>query len=107
MAFIATETTAGGGERTLGVVRAIADPDNVEAEFGIIVRSELKGEGLGELLMRKLIDYQRAHGTQRLVATVLAENDRMLELGRDLGFQADSAPAEPGVRRIALALHDR
>ena len=72
-----------------GVVRAVADPDNVEAEFGIIVRSEMKGEGLGELLMKQIIDYLRRHGTQRLVATVLNENTRMLQLARDLGFREE------------------
>ncbi|MCK7501368.1 MAG: hypothetical protein MZW92_73215 [Comamonadaceae bacterium] len=33
----------------------VADPDNVDAEFGIVVRSDLKGGGLGERLMDKLI----------------------------------------------------
>mgnify|MGYP000877994992 CR=1 FL=1 len=89
MAFVATAPAEGGGgapEETLGVVRATCDPDNDSAEFGIVVRSDLKGGGLGELLMRKLIDHLRARGTKRLVATVLRENARMLELARDLGF---------------------
>ena len=104
MAFLATTTDADGQERTLGVARAVADPDNVEAEFGIIVRSELKGRGLGELLLAKLIRTLREQGTQRLVATVLAENNRMLELARDLGFRDDPSRREPGTRAIALDL---
>ncbi|WP_341889675.1 bifunctional acetate--CoA ligase family protein/GNAT family N-acetyltransferase [Variovorax sp. YR752] len=104
MAFVATAPAADGIEQTLGVVRAVADPDNVEAEFGIIVRSELKGEGLGELLMQQIIDYLRQHGTQRLVATVLAENTRMLELARELGFAESPNPDEPGTRWIELPL---
>jgi acetyltransferase len=47
MAFVATARPAQGGddrvEETLAVVRAACDPDNQEAEFGIIVRSDLKG----------------------------------------------------------------
>ncbi len=105
MAFVATERDAQGVERTLGVVRAIADPDNVEAEFGIIVRSEVKGEGLGELLMTQMIDYLRQHGTQRLVATVLNENTRMLQLARDLGFREEAHKHEPGTRWIELDLN--
>jgi len=104
MAFVATVPGPDGIEQTLGVVRAIADPDNVEAEFGIIVRSELKGEGLGELLMQQIIDYLRQHGTQRLVATVLAENTRMLQLARELGFAESPNPDEPGTRWIELPL---
>jgi acetyltransferase len=104
MAFVAAAPGSDGKEQTLGVVRAIADPDNVEAEFGIIVRSELKGAGLGELLMDKLIRTLREQGTQFLVATVLSENQRMLELARELGFADDPARGEPGTRAIRLAL---
>ena len=94
IAFIATELDAQGAERTLGVARAVIDPDNRDAEFGIIVRSSLKGEGLGELLMHKLIRTLRERGTRRLVATVLLENQRMLDLARQLGFTL--LPAVPG-----------
>jgi acetyltransferase len=91
-------------EETLGVARAICDPDNRDAEFGIMVRSDLKGGGLGEILMRKLIAHLRARGTQRLVATVLRENERMLELSRDLGFQMDAQQDDPTAWAIHLPL---
>ena len=87
MAFVATAVLGGGGEETLGVARAIGDPDNQTAEFGVIVRSDIKGGGLGERLMRKLIDHFRARGTRCMVGTVLHENVRMLQLARDLGFK--------------------
>jgi acetyltransferase len=87
MALLAVERDAAGVEHTLGVARAIADPDNADAEFAIIVRSDLKGGGLGRLLMDKLVAYQRSQGTQRLVGTVLRENQRMLQLAAELGFQ--------------------
>ncbi len=89
MAFIATAADEQGQDQTLGVARAVADPDNLGAEFGIVVRSDLKGGGLGRLLMDTLIDYQRGRGTLSLHGTVLAENTRMLELARDLGFHVD------------------
>jgi acetyltransferase len=104
MAFIAIAPGPDGLPQTQGVVRALADPDNISAEFGIIIRSELKGGGLGQLLMNKLISYQRSHGTQQLVATILTENRRMLELARSLGFR-DAARQEGGdVRSIVLDL---
>jgi acetyltransferase len=102
MALIAVEPDDDGGERTLGVVRAIADPDNASAEFAIVVRSDLKGLRLGELLLRRIIDVQREHGTGRLVATVLPENTRMLDLARRLGF-AERGSAD-GTRFIELPL---
>jgi acetyltransferase len=104
MAFIATAPLAAGGEETLGVVRATCDPDNHDAEFGIVVRSDLKGGGLGLILMRKLIAYLRARGTRRLVATVLRENRRMLELAAELGFATAAEQPEPETWAISLAL---
>lgn len=105
MAFVALAPGPDGQLQTLGVVRALADPDNIEAEFGVIVRSELKGSGLGRLLMEKMIAYLRAQGTQRLVATVLDYNDRMLKLAKELGFKQDPAPRDgEGTKAIFLAL---
>jgi acetyltransferase len=104
MAFVAVETGPDGEERTLGVVRAIADPDNVSAEFGIVIRSDMKGLRLGQLLMQRIIDYQRGQRTQKLVATVLAENTRMLELARQLGFVERPSDQGEGIRYVELAL---
>ena len=104
MAFIAVAPGPDGAPQTLGVARALTDPDNFSAEFGIIVRSSLKGTGLGRILLGKLIDYQRANGTQQLVATVLRENQRMLELAYSLGFRDALAQHEEDTRDIVLEL---
>jgi acetyltransferase len=95
MAFIATRIGADGTEETLGAVRAAIDPDNIGAEFGVIVRSDLKGSGLGHKLMSKLIEHLRSRGTQRIVGTVLRVNRGMLELARSLGFQETTNPSDP------------
>ncbi len=107
MAFIAVAPGPDGAPQTLGVARALADPDNRSAEFGIIVRSSLKGTGLGRILLGKLIDYQRANGTQQLVATVLRENQRMLELAYSFGFRDALAQPEADTRDIVLELKGR
>ena len=106
MAFVAQAPGPDGQLQTLGVARAMVDPDNVDAEFGVIVRSELKGSGLGRLLMEKLVAYLRAQGTQRLVATVLDHNERMLKLARDMGFQEDPTKKNgaEGTKGIFMAL---
>lgn len=90
MAFIATQPRPDGGEDTLGAVRVTVDPDNDSAEFGLIVRSDLKGQGLGRRLMRKMIEYLQARGTQHMVGTVLRINTGMLGLAQALGFQEAS-----------------
>jgi acetyltransferase len=103
MAFIATREREQGGWETLGVARAIADPDNVSAEFAIIVRSDLKGQGLGKILMTRLIDYCRNHGTQRLEGEALSQNQPVLNLTRQLGFKISPA-AEAGTMFMRLDL---
>jgi len=89
MAFIATCEREAGRFETLGVARAIADPDNVSAEFAIIVRSDLKGQGLGAILLRKLIAYCRSRGTRELIGEALSDNRRLLSLVRHFGGAID------------------
>lgn len=103
MAFIATAQMPNGQSETLGVVRAVTDPENAVAEYGIIVRSDIKGRGLGRLLFEKIIRYARSRGTRTIVGDVLKENTRMLDLTRQLGFTV-SRSEEPGIMRVALDL---
>jgi acetyltransferase len=87
MAFIATRKCDDDTWETLGVARVIFDPDNVSAEFAIIVRSELKGKGLGWLLMNKLIQHCRDRGTLEIVGETLTYNKGLIALVRDFGFK--------------------
>jgi acetyltransferase len=103
MAFIATRQNADGAWETLGVARAIADPDNVAAEFAIIVRSDLKGKKLGRILMEKLIDYCRRRGTRQMVGEALRYNQGLLRLVRGLGFEVTPSP-EPDIVSLRLDL---
>jgi acetyltransferase len=103
MAFVATAPDDAGVPQTLGVVRAISDPDGTRAEFAIIVRSDLKGLGLGRALLDKMIRYCRARGIRLLVGQVLPENRRMLDLAKSLGFQ-HRYDREAGVEEVHLEL---
>jgi acetyltransferase len=86
MAFIADARNKYGESETLGVVRIAADPDNFQAELGIIVRSDMQRQGLGRILADKMIRYCRERGIQEIVGTVLSDNKRMLSLADKLGF---------------------
>lgn len=86
MAFVARGAGPDGAMTTLGVVRAIASPDNSEAEFAVAVRSDLKRVGLGRVLMEKIIRYCRGRGTRRIVGAALGDNRAMAELARAVGF---------------------
>jgi acetyltransferase len=104
MAFIAVRADGESEEQTLGVVRATADPDNLEAEFAIVVRSDLKGRGLGRLLLDKMIRYLRSRGTERVVGFVLHENLAMRDLALSQGFALDRAGSDADALRFVLAL---
>ena len=103
MAFIATRETTPGEFETLGVVRVIADPDNVAAEFAIIVRSDIKGQGLGYILLDKIITYCRQRGTRRIVGEALAHNKGVIDLVRHFDFEV-GASADAGTVMLRLDL---
>jgi len=86
MAFIATIPGPEGGHETIGVVRAATKPDNSSAEFAIVVRSDQKGQGLGKLLMKKIIAYCQGRGTGAIHGQALLENKGMQGLAEKVGF---------------------
>lgn len=102
MAFVAVRHTVQGDE-ILGVTRAISDPDNVDAEFAVLVRSDLKGLGLGRRLLEKLISYTRDHGLLRLNGITMPNNRGMVTLARKLGFDVD-IQLDEGIVSLSLSL---
>jgi acetyltransferase len=101
MAFIAIEEATGA---MLGVVRLHSDADYETGEYAILVRSGLKGHGLGWLLMQLIIEYARAEGIRCIKGQVLQENTSMLEMCRSLGFQIESDFQEPSCVVVTLPL---
>jgi acetyltransferase len=103
MALVLTDPPATAEPQMYAVVRISADPDNEKAEFAIIVRDDLTGRGLGEKLMRRIIDYARDRGIGELFGDVLVGNDAMLALCRRMGFSVVGGPGA-GTVRVALRL---
>ncbi len=104
MAFVAIEQATG---KLLGASRFVADPDYTRGEYAILVRSDLKGRGLGWRLMQHLIDYARAEGLQELHGAVLAENSTMLRMCTALGFTVTGDPEDDSLRLVVLDLGAR
>jgi acetyltransferase len=100
MAFIAVRRLPDGSAETIGVARAVCDPDNEEAEFAMSVRSDRKRQGLGHLLMRRMLAYLDAKGIQRVVALTLRENHAMQALALAHGFVRDAAGSDSDVMRL-------
>jgi acetyltransferase len=99
MAFIAIDEATG---YMLGVVRIHADSNFQTAEYAILIRSDLKGHGLGWLLMELIIEYARAEGFSSVHGQVLRENVTMLDMCRKLGFHISSDPQDPSLVVVNL-----
>jgi acetyltransferase len=101
MAFIALEESTG---QMLGVVRVHADANYETAEYAVLVRSDLKGRGLGWTLMQLIIEYARAEGLRSIHGQVLQENVTMIEMCREFGFHIAADPEEPSSVIVTLPL---
>jgi acetyltransferase len=101
MAFVAIAKDTGA---LLGVVRLVADPDYTRGEYAILVRSDLKGHGLGWRLMQHLIAYARSEKLEELHGMVLTGNSTMLQMCRELGFSLEREPGDESMRRVVLPL---
>lgn len=102
MAIVAVYTDEDRNE-IIGVTRAISDSDNIDAEFSILVRSDLKNLGLGRQLLEKMILYTRQHGLQQLNGITMPNNQGMITLARKLDFRIERQLDE-GIVTLQLAL---
>ncbi|MCK2184293.1 bifunctional acetate--CoA ligase family protein/GNAT family N-acetyltransferase [Halomonas getboli] len=101
MAFVAIPE---GEAAIAGVVRLSADPDKERAEFAIMVRSDMKGTGLGYRMMQRLIDYAREMGVRELFADILRVNHAMRKMAEELGFTADARDGDAETVTVSLRL---
>ncbi len=101
MALLAIDHATG---ELLGVVRLHTDPDHVTGEYAILLRSDLKGRGLGWALMEQIIDYARQEGLKRIHGDVLSENTVMLKMCKELGFDIRDDNEDRNVKVVTLNL---
>lgn len=69
------------------------------------MRSDCKGQGLGKLLLEKMIRYALAKGIGALVGCTMQHNRPMLMLARACGIRTSTAAGADGVS-LHLALHE-
>jgi RimJ/RimL family protein N-acetyltransferase len=101
MAFIAIDEVS---RETLGVVRLHIDPGQEAGEYAVLLRSDLKGRGLGWALMQLIIEYAKFAGLRRIYGEILRENSVMLKMCRELGFTVTPDAEDHGVYDVALVL---
>mmetsp|Transcript_61302 Transcript_61302/g.113820 ORF Transcript_61302/g.113820 Transcript_61302/m.113820 type:complete len:912 (-) Transcript_61302:191-2926(-) len=97
MAFMAVRPRPGGPQtlqdgtvldvEELGVVRVVMDIDLEGCEYTILIRSDMKGHGLGHLLTDKIVSYCKARGVKTVNCSASSDNQAMLSLAQSLGFE--------------------
>jgi len=88
----------------LGVVRLMLDADHEKGEYAVLLRSDMKGQGLGWKLMKYMIEFARSEGVREVEGQVLSENLPMLSMNQALGFKISDDPHEHGVKKVVLDL---
>jgi RimJ/RimL family protein N-acetyltransferase len=101
MAFVAIDEASRG---VLGVVRLHSNSLHEAGEYAILLRSDLKGRGLGWALMQLIIEYAKSEGLRRIDGQVLHENSVMLKMCRELGFKVKTDAGDRGVCDVTLVL---
>ena len=87
-----------------GVIIGIGRYDrigSVSAEVAFAVNDADQGRGVGTLLLEYLVGYARQHGISRFVADTLADNNQMLSVFRQAGFDRQASTSS-GVTRVVL-----
>jgi acetyltransferase len=103
MAFVAFDEAS---NELVGVVRLHSDSIYENGEYAILLRSDLKGRGLGWALMQLIIEYAKSEGLKVISGEVLRENMLMLQMCRELGFEVKSDPVERDICNVKLKLSD-
>jgi acetyltransferase len=101
MAFVAFDEAT---NEMVGVVRIHSDSIYETGEYAILLRSDLKGRGLGWTLMHLIIEYAKSEGLKRISGQVLQENSAMLNMCRELGFSVKSDVADHTLCEVTLEL---
>jgi acetyltransferase len=103
MAFVAISDET---NELLGVSRLVLDPDLTHGEFGILVRSDMHGRGIGRHLMNALLRYARHEGVQEIKGIVDVENKAMLDMAQQLDFSSKRVEGDPALREVLWRVAD-
>jgi acetyltransferase len=88
----------GSEEKIVGVARYSAEAGSPDCEFAVAVSDEWQCRGIGSTLTRLLFEYATHEGFRSIYGTILASNQRMLELSEWLGLVVE--PQAPGVATV-------
>ena len=85
-----------GKDLLIGTARYIDNFDDNSCEFAVVLADEFQGLGLASYLMRQLFQVAADKGIKVMKGIVLAENKRMIDFCRHLGFAIQRDPEDFG-----------
>lgn len=88
----------------IGTARYIDNFDDQSCEFAVVLGDEFQGLGLASYLMRRLMQVAADKGIRVMKGIVLAENKRMIEFCRHLGFSIQRDPDDFGQMVASIKL---
>ena len=103
---LAAVTGDGDAERLIGVARYAADSDS-ECEFAVAIADDWQCRGIGTKLAAMLFDYAARAGFTTIYGTVLADNQRMIDLAQWLGLTVEPPRAGESTLRAWRRLDSR
>jgi acetyltransferase len=94
-------------ERLVGVARLsrirggiAASGEDTDAQFTLLVSDEFQNQGIGTILLERLVQTAQSEGLKRIHAEVLAENLPMRRVCENVGFEAD--PVTVGTPKLTF-----
>ncbi len=93
-----------GREIEIGAARYAVSADGETAEFAVAVADAWQGRGVGDRLLRGLIEVAARRGLRWMEGEILATNRGMRALARKLGFQSRARSGEARLVRVSRIL---
>lgn len=81
-------------EKEIGSSRYALDPNGKVAECAVVIADDWQRQGLGTLLLNRLIESARARGVERLYSIDSAENFKLREVARNMGWECVPDPED-------------
>lgn len=103
-AVVAAEPLPPGQALVGALARLNRESGKDSAEFAILVSRFVSGQGLGKVLMRRLLEWAQAHGIRQVWGEVMDDNTPMIRLAQSLGFDRDTSNESPNLLRVSLEL---
>ena len=104
MAFVAIDPNDAPQRKLYAVARLIMDSSGEQAEFALVVNHLVSGQGLGTLLMYRLISYAKKQGLNSIYGDVLIDNEVMISICKKIGFTVQTKSKDGKIKTCELRL---